>query len=201
MRYQRPPIRRAFTLVEVLLATALIALIGVAVAMMLSGIARETLAHDTLRRQMMTRQVVVARLGALMRPAARVLEHSESRLVVWKGDHHPNGAPDLSELLVLMHDPDSKTLFVYEAPPGQDADIVPTYTFFDDFGAIAAAHAGTALLPGTPLIKDLESLVFRPDRPDIATARRICIDAIYDDGTGAEAITTVSSLRASPSTP
>lgn len=192
---------RAFTMVEVLIATALSAVIGVAVSMMLTGIASETLVHDDLRRQTMTREVVIARLGSLLRPGAMVLDLADDRVVVWRGDFNRNGAPDLSELLVLSHDDDSRTLTAFAAPDGQEPEAGPTYTLLDDFGAIASAHAGTALLPGTPLIKNLESLEFRPDRADIGAARRVCIDAVYHEGSDAHSITTISSLRASPDIP
>lgn len=192
---------RAFTLVEVLIATALSAVIGVAVAMMLTSIASETLVHDALRRQTMTREVVIARLGSLVRPGAMVLDLADDQVVIWRGDFNRNGAPDLPELLVLSHDEDSRILTAYSAPEGQDPEVGPTYTLLDDFGAIASSHAGTASLPGTSLIKNLESLEFRPDRVDISASRRVCIDAVYDDGSGAYAIMTVSSLRASPDIP
>jgi len=114
----KPP-RRAFTLVELLLALAITGLVSAAVAGMLVAVSYGTSSKRDLRTMIVKSRVIDARLASAIRTSRAILETGTDYLVLWTGDVNPNGtanAPDLSEIRLVERDGAADTLSCYEFP-------------------------------------------------------------------------------------
>jgi prepilin-type N-terminal cleavage/methylation domain-containing protein len=137
-----------FTLVEMLLSLAILAVIAATVAGMLATLSTGTRSATELRQRNVRAEVVRERIESTVRSSARVLAAGDGWLVLWAGDVRTNDAPDLSEVCRVEWDKATSELRYFAPPPAlPDADNVK-YAFTSDFDAITRSLAGTAKFPG-----------------------------------------------------
>ncbi len=100
----RPHLRRGLSLIELMLAVTITALVGAAIAGMLNAV---TVGVDTRRdnRSMMVRSSLAqARLNAYIAPARCVLYRSGANLVLWFNDQKQSETVHASEVRWLDYD-------------------------------------------------------------------------------------------------
>lgn len=186
---------RGFTLVELLLGLAITALIGLGVAMMLGAIGAATRSSIDIRRQVIKRQVAVARLGSLTRSAAMVLAYGDDHLVLWTGDRTGNGVPDLSELRRIEWDQAQQRLLTAEAPDDLNPAADITYDFDDSFNTITAGLAATAVFPQTTTLEGVTAWAVQLDEADAQSARAVQLQITVDNNGVSDTAVIMSSLR------
>ena len=134
-----------FTLVEMLLALTITALIGSSVLGMLFAISKGT-ADSTAERDLKLEQAVVrARIHSVLRRSTTVLDSSATHMVLWKGDSRQNDSVNMSELIRIEYVAADSTIYCYE-PAGAILDLDDTtYPDGTDYDAVTAAliAAGT----------------------------------------------------------
>lgn len=190
--------RHGFTLLEILLAVSLTAVIGLSVAIMLGAMNSATQVEGDARRGTIRRQVASARLGNTIRSAVMVLAAGDDHLVLWHTDANQNTSPDLSELVRVEFDSDAGELQSYAAPDDLDPMSDISYDLTDDFGAITAGLAGSAALPRTRLVSDVTACDIELDQADPQEARLIRVQMTIDQPSGPVTVTIAVGLRALP---
>lgn len=107
--------RRGFTLVELILALGICAMVVAAVSAMLVSVSYGTSARRDLRDLVVRGETVDARVALAIRSARAVLETGTDYLIVWMSDSKKNDAPNLSEIRLIERALDN-TLKSYQFP-------------------------------------------------------------------------------------
>lgn len=193
MRCHARPLSRTngFTLVETLLSLMVSGLIGFAALMMLSGVSGAAVVERETRVAIITRQLSIMRIGSDLRSAAMALAVSNAETLLWKGDSVANGAPDLSELRLLVWSADTGEVIVYESPAGA-GDV--SFDFDDDLLAAVKPLMGTSAFPAEVKLQGVSSWKLDFDAADVRDARRLRVTATVGD---ADEIAVIATLRAS----
>ncbi len=139
--------RSGLTLVEMMLAMSITAMVGLALTTMLSSVAYSTTSQAQLRRSNVRGKVLSTRIDTAIRSSKMVLAQGNDFLVLWMGDSRRNGVPNLSELRRIQRDDATGTLTSYKAPSGLSEVNDTPYSPADDFGTITAGLMGTANFP------------------------------------------------------
>lgn len=148
---RRAPHRHGLTLVELLMALAGTAVIGVAVASMMTATTYGTESSKDMRSLVARIKVVNARVGAAIRGSRLVLAEGNDFVVLWTRDLDENDAPSLLEIRRIDFDSGTGRLNAYQAPTGTTD--VP-YNLSDDFEAITDVLMGTASFPAELWARD-----------------------------------------------
>lgn len=120
------------TLVELLLALAITALIGAAVAGMLHAAAMGTNDSADGRRIVVQFKRLDARVGAALRSARLALESGASYVILWERDADASGLPNLSEIRLIERRPTGE--LVCREWNGSGADTAYALTAFGTTG-------------------------------------------------------------------
>jgi prepilin-type N-terminal cleavage/methylation domain-containing protein len=140
--------RRGITLVEVIMALAIAAMISLGVASLLYGMANGTKERQELRRRNAKAEVLAHRLDMAIRSSAMLLGRDGNAMVFWVSDANGNETPNLSELLRIEWDAATKEIGGYRAPatlaPAGDIAYNVATT---DFMTVTAGLAGGASFP------------------------------------------------------
>ncbi|MGD9693058.1 MAG: hypothetical protein AB7G17_09745 [Phycisphaerales bacterium] len=107
-------IRRALTLVELMLSLAILAVAGLALSSMLAMVGTATQADREGRSVLLRSHAAQTRLRAYLEPSQCVLQHDAARgaLVVWLADTRAPNIVNATEMRVLWFDSSGKTLTV-----------------------------------------------------------------------------------------
>lgn len=145
---------RGFTLIEVLVASALLGLVGVAALSFLSAVATGTAARTRLSDPAIEATLAGRRLAALAPAMRAVLQTEDAAAAVWLSDRVPSRTVHLSELGCIRFDAARGELVLEMVPESrfeEDRALELEFAADDDFlGALDAARAdgllATALL-------------------------------------------------------
>jgi type II secretory pathway pseudopilin PulG len=135
------------TLVELMLAVAITAIIGLGVASMLFAFTYGSSVQADDREAMVAAELVKIRMSETVQRSCKVLAKGSNYLVLWVTDANGNNQPELSELRRIEYDSTAKTLTSYKPPSTLSPDT--TYNLATtDFNAVTSALKGTSSLPG-----------------------------------------------------
>lgn len=139
---------RGISLVEVILALAIAAMIAAGVSSLLFAVANGTKDRQEVRRRNIKADVTGNRLDTAIRSSAMLLGRDANSLVLWVSDSRVDEAPNLSELLRIDWDAATKEIRAYRAP----ADLAPAADIAYDlkttnFLSATASLAGGATFP------------------------------------------------------
>lgn len=165
---------RGLTLIELLMALAIMALIGSTIAGMLSAVAYGTSADSDVRKLVARNKMVAMRINAAVRGSQMVLDAGSSVsgdwVVLWGRDLDENGEPSLLEIRLLEYDSAAGALSSYTAPAGT-SDVL--YTTADDFDAITNTLRGTADFPEERWGNDAAGFEISLDQSDPQAAKTL----------------------------
>lgn len=105
--------RRALTLVEMMLALSITAMIGLALTAMLTAISTGMETRHDARTHLLHANAAQIRLSAYIAPSLCVLYANGADLVLWHNDSRRSGTVHASELRWLLFDEDEGTISVY----------------------------------------------------------------------------------------
>lgn len=149
------PRNKGLSLVELLMALGITALIGVAVTSMLVAVSYGSTSQKELRETSIRLKLTSARIDAAIRSSKRVLESGDHYIVLWIDDTRPDDAPNASEIRLIQLDSTTAQIHSYltEFPDTwtdqQRADADTPYALADDFLAITTALKTGAYFPST----------------------------------------------------
>ena len=142
--------KNGFTIVEMILALGITAMVGVAVSAMLVSISYGTTNQTDLRRADVKERVLGMRISDAIQSSEMILAQGSDHLILWMGDSRENGLPDLSEIRRIDWDVTDQEMWSYSAPFDLLEANNTTYNFVDDFNTITLALMGTSNFPGEP---------------------------------------------------
>jgi prepilin-type N-terminal cleavage/methylation domain-containing protein len=150
------PGARGFTLIEILLALAVTAMVALVVATLLFSVANGTASRDAVQGNNSLIDVTCSRINTAVRPAGRVLAQADGMLVFWTSNSDGNNKPNLSEIRRLELDATTGNLVLYAAPQTINPWDDTSYDLAQDFASITAALRGTTNFPGTTLMSSVQ---------------------------------------------
>lgn len=161
---------RGLTLLELLLALAGTAVIGSAVAAMLTGVVYGT-ATDKDMRSLITRQMALrARVEAEVRESRMLLDAGADYMVLWSGDLDDDGLPSKAEIQVIEYDAVMDRVMRY-APAPLISDV--GYALTDDFRTATNSYKGDSTFPGERWGEQINSLALTLDHLDPQSAKLV----------------------------
>ena len=185
--------RRAYTLVELLLALSLLSLIATTVASVLFGFSRGTEGRQDLRRRSATADVVCNRIEAAIRPCAMLLASGERFMVLWAADSDGNSKPNLSELYRIEWDSSSGEIRAYRADGIAKADDA-TSELTADFNALTEDMKDAGVFPHEAIAANVRNWTVAP-QPVPQNARLISFSLTLADGDGTWPVRSAAALR------
>lgn len=194
-RYRTPRARRGLTLVEMLMALAITALIGAAVTAMLFGVSHGT--HETrdMRGLTLRCKAINARLAARIRTARSVLDADTDRLILWTGDTNGNGKPDLSEVQRIERDSDTGVITSYTlADDGTDVE----HELADDFNVATAAAIESGDMAGEAWARAVAGLDITLDSQTPQAASLVSFRVTLRAGSLSDVTINAAALRNKP---
>ena len=163
-------VARGLTLLELLLALAGTAVIGSAVAAMLTGVAYGT-ATDKDMRSLITRQMALrARIEAEVRESRMLLDAGSDYLILWSSDADGDGLPSKAEIQVIEYDPVMDRVMRY-APAPLISDV--GYALTDDFRTVTDGYKGDATFPSERWAEQITSFTITLDDLDPQSAKLV----------------------------
>ena len=163
---------RGLTLLELLLALAGTAVIGSAVAAMLTGVAYGT-SVDKDMRSLITRQMALrARVEAEVRESRMVLDAGADYMILWSSDADDDGLPSKAEIQVIEYDAVMDRVMRY-APAPLITDV--GYALTDDFRTATDSYKGDSTFPGERWAEQISSLSVTLDNIDPQSARLVSL--------------------------
>lgn len=169
--HRRSNIRsRGLTLLELLLALAGTAVIGSAVAAMLTGVIYGT-ATDKDMRSLITRQMALrTRVEAEVRESYMLLDSGSDYMILWAGDTNEDGLPSKAEIQVIEYDAVMDRVMRYApAPLITDVD----YALTDDFRTATNSYKGDSTFPGERWAEQINSFALTLDHIDPQSSRLV----------------------------
>lgn len=170
MNTRRPRSRHGLTLIELLLALAGTAVIGAAIAAMLSAVTYGTSSKRDLRALVARGKTATGRLGAAVRGSVQVLDQGDGYIVLWTRDLDDSDSPDLLELRRIQLDTAGNRIVSYTAPEGT-ADVA--YTLDDDFATLTQDLIDAGTMTGELWIKDASAWQITLDDTDVQSAQMV----------------------------
>ena len=144
--------RAGMTLVELLLTLTSTALIGAAIAAMLSAVSYGTSSNKDMRSLVVRNKIVNARFSAALREAHMVLEAGNNYICLWRVDTDESETPNLGEIQWIELDTDNDRIQSFQADFSgmSQAEIDAAnreFALAADFDAATAGDRGTDLFP------------------------------------------------------
>ena len=155
--------RRGFTLVEVLLATGLLGIIGLAILAFLSAFARGAAMRTHVSDPALEGALAVARLKALAPQLRCTLESDDERAALWLSDAVPSRTVHLSELGWLRFEKGTGDLFFERIDPvalASDRGLESEFLRTDDFFAVRDHAAHDGILSSQIIAEGLDHVAF-----------------------------------------
>lgn len=162
--------RPGLTLLELMLALAGTAVVGAAIAAMLSAVTYGTSSKRDLRALVARGKTATGRLDAAVRGSRRVLDQGDGYIVLWTRDLDESDSPDLLELRRIQFDAAGNRILSYTAPDGT-TDVA--YTLGDDFATITQDLIDAGTMTGELWVKDASALQITLDDVDAQSAELV----------------------------
>ena len=198
--------RRAFTLLELMLALAIAGLVTASVAAMLVAVSYGTSSERDLRGVVVKGKVIDARISSAIRGSRAILEQGTDYLVLWMGDINPNGtsaAPDLSEIRLIERDSGNNNLSSYSFPDSWNQAQIDaanvSYTLTGNAAGFFQTATATAKTAGSfqPTLwgTDVTSIVFELDGADPVTTALVSYQLTLSAGDLSDTVVGAASTR------
>lgn len=104
------PNRTAFTLAELVLAIALISVVGLSVATVASALANAYRQTDTMKESIQSGRSAMMNVASMIRKAKLLVAKSNGALAIWTGDANGDDAINVDELVLIRCVQDSRTV-------------------------------------------------------------------------------------------
>jgi hypothetical protein len=203
MTRARVPSRRGITTVELLIAIAITAVTGLAIATVTTSLARGITATNESRSALQRALAAHTRYRAYVEPCLSVLDFDPDRgFALWLHDDRSNGQVNVSELRVFWYDgtPDGEATMervvwpdAWDEPAKEAADI--TLSGVDNYFDAMETQRGLGYTETVVMIDGLSGQSVAHDASDIAEADRVRVELDVQVGTfGTERIMVASGL-------
>lgn len=170
----RPHRQRGLSMIELILSTAGLAMVGLALSSMLFATRYGTESSRDIRSLVVKHKTVLARFGAAVRSSKMVLAQGSGYVVLWMEDTDESGTPHLAELRRIERDLVTNELRSYRAPDDLPAGDNTEYDLAStDFNDVTTLVKGTADFPAALWADDVNDLAITLDDADPQAARLV----------------------------
>ena len=171
------------TLVELLMALAIVGLVAAAAASLLFSVAQATAARNDLRTLTVRQAVIEGRLSAAARSSIKVLAVGNNYIVLWMADANGDGQVNISEMRRIEWDSPQDQLVSYVAAfpgnwtPQQIQAVDLAYPLSSDFNQITTTLKGQTWFPATPWATGITAMSFSVNPASAESATLISYQA------------------------
>lgn len=183
------PSRRALTLLELVIALTITAMVAAAITGMMGAVASGVDTRQDGRSAMTRAQASQTRLGAYIAPSRAFLDIAPEQIVLWLDDGRESGTVHASEIRWLLHDESARTISVhYVKFPDEWLQIAREladneYPSSADWTAVLSFYEGQGWTGSYTLIDDVELAAASGDSADctLSTVARLDLNFNPDD--------------------
>lgn len=192
--------RRGLTLVELLMALAITAMVGLAIASMLFAVSRGTASSQDMRGLVVKHKALDARLAAAIRSSRKVLATGSNCIVLWMADTRADGVPDLSELRRIEVD-NTGSLVSYSAsfPANWSQAAIDaadtSYPLNSDFLTVTSGLKSNSLFPSTKWMTGVTAITFTLNNATAQSANLVSYRATVTSGSQSAVPVGAATLR------
>ena len=174
-----PKPRRGLSLLELLLAMSITAMVAAAITAMLGAVSAGVSTRRDSRANMVLANAAQSRLSAYIAPARCVLAHSGSDLTLWLHDSRESGGVHATEIRWLRYDAAAGEIRVWYVQFPKDwsqaaCDLEDeAYPMTSNWMAVLADYQARGYITVQPLIDNLDSVSFVLDQAQAIDARLV----------------------------
>ncbi len=178
------PTRRGLSMLELILALAITAMVGAAITGMLTSVAMGQRLRRDNRSFVIRTHALKSRLSAYIGPCRSLLMCDGTDLVLWLDDSRQGGTVHASEVRWLVFDAVNGRLEVhYVHFPDEWTDVSKAledheYPYDTDWFSVYSSYDANDLIAGFTLLDGLDSLSITTDEPAPVDSRQ----AVYELG-------------------
>jgi Tfp pilus assembly protein PilE len=141
---------RGLTLAELILATAILSLVGLAIAGMTYAHFRDSYHQTEVRHATVSQDVAAKRLETAIRDSQMILANGSNFIVLWLADRTAGTNPTLSDLCRIELNTTTNTLYCYKAATNlSTANNFQCTLTTTNFDSVTAAMKSDGNFPGT----------------------------------------------------
>ena len=192
--------RRGLTLLELMLALTITALVAGAIYGMLGAVSSGLMSNRDSRDIMVRANAAQTRIGAYIASSNAILAADAESIVLWLDDTRVSGTVHATEIRWLVFDDYTDELYVYfvtlpdawsqAARDLEDAEYAPG----TDWNTVLNNFLNKGLMSSLPLIDGVESVAVELDAPP-ASARHVGMDIAFQASNSAPMLRVSSSIR------
>lgn len=181
---------RGVTLLELMLALAVTAMVGLGVGAMLAMISSSTSSAREARSLLLRAHAGQIRLRSYIDSSLSLLQHDPDKgLVIWLTDQRTIGSVNLSEIRIFWFDEEEQTLSVEWINFPEEWTELQVQTFDvvvpggSDYFTIFDTQRAGGMTATLELVEDVDSVAFTFDDPTITDATRVtmAMGLVMDD--------------------
>ena len=173
------PTRRGLSLLELILALSITAMVATAVSGMMSAVVTGVSSRRDSRSLMIRANAAQTRLAAYITPSRAVLDATESDLVLWLEDSRDGGTVHATEIRWILHDASKGTIdvcFVDFPDSWQQTakDLADRqYNRDADWTAVLEQYLSNGWVSNLPLVDGLDRVTVRIDADQPLDSRHV----------------------------
>ena len=188
--------KRAFTLVELLLAATTAALVTGAAAALTSAVANAATQTRDIRKTKTAGYFALSRIGQVLREARGIGQVTPTAISLWVNDDNNDDTLNLYESAVIRYDSTNKRIiYEYLEPPGANPTTILSLSDFKIATNVLSLYSSPDR-KSVVWAEGVESLAFA-GQPDFTDTRIVEAKFTIGTGTDAASFTTCASPRAS----
>ena len=184
------PTRRGLSLLELMLALSITAMVATAVSAMMSAVITGVSTRRDTRSLMVRANAAQTRLAAYIAPSRAVLGSDGSTLVLWLEDARDGGTVHATEIRWLKHNPSNGTIDVCfvdfpDAWQQTAKDLSDRqYNRDADWMAVLNSYNSNGWVTSLPLVDGLERLTVRLDADQPLDSQHVDYELDFATSTG-----------------
>ncbi len=182
MSLRRVQFRRGLTLIELMLALAITAMVAAAIGVMISAIESGESSRRDNRDLVVRTYAATTRLSAYLSRSMSVLEVGTGNAVVWLNDWREGGTVHATELRWLVFDSVNNSIDVYfvdfpdEWNEVQQALEDDEYLSGTDWSAVLSSYKSAGYVSNITLVDGVNSMTITTDQPAAVDSTSITFD-------------------------
>jgi len=187
MRYS---LRRGLSLLELMLALAITAMVATAIAGMLAAVSSGTHTRRDARSAVLTGNALATRLAGYVSPARAFLDRDPERFVLWLNDDRQSDSVHATEIRWFMLNEDTGEFRVHfvrfpDAWTQTAKDLEDQeYPGSADWWSILAQFEALGWTASVPLADDISTITIELDTVMPQEARHLTVEVTFTTGTG-----------------
>jgi hypothetical protein len=199
--HRNNPFRRAMSLLELMLALVVTAMVAGAISGMMHAVTTGVVTRRDSRSTMVGANTAAARLGAYIAPARCLLDVDGPDVVVWLNDARESGTVHATEIRWLLFDTDAGTIDVHfvDFPDGWSRSARDLedqeYSSGTNWSTVLSSYQGKNWTSSITLVDGLDAVGVIRDETDPIDARHLMYELSFETSDGTMDIDVAATIR------